>query len=354
MAANRRSVWIIDTTLRDGEQAPGVSFSRSAKLDIACSLDQAGVNELEVGTPAMGKGVQEDIRRIVELGLNCRLSVWCRAHPRDLEAAARCHVRSVHISFPVSALHLSALGKDQAWVFREMYKLVPEARSCFDRVTVGAQDATRAGKGFLLQFANQAKAAGACRLRIADTVGIGHPAAISNLATELAGAAAGLELEFHGHNDLGMATANSLAALENGVQAVSVTVNGLGERAGNTPLEQLAVVLQRHPDLTCSLDTSLLYAICRRVAHAAGRPIPPFQPVVGDQVFTHESGIHCHAMLHDSRTYEPFDPNLVGRNDRRFVLGTHSGTTAIRHILREAGIAATKGQARALKPLLFR
>ena len=180
-----RLAWIIDTTLRDGEQAPGVSFDRAAKLAIARALDQAGIDELEVGIPAMGPEVREDIRRIAGLGLRCRLSVWCRAREDDLEAAARCNVDGVHFSFPVSTIHLSALGKSSDWVLSRMDSLVQSAKARFDRVTVGAQDATRADKSFLIEFAARAHAAGVHRLRIADTVGIGRPGTVMDLVSSL-------------------------------------------------------------------------------------------------------------------------------------------------------------------------
>ncbi|MGD9007937.1 MAG: hypothetical protein PVG41_08455, partial [Desulfobacteraceae bacterium] len=225
--------YIIDTTLRDGEQAPGVCFSRESKLAIAENLDQAGIDELEVGVPAMGTLVQKDIRRIAALNLRCRLSVWCRAHPDDLAAALNCNVGGIHISLPVSPLQLSAVGKDTRWVLVQLENLVPQARLYFDHVSVGALDATRADRPFLKQFAEAAFSCGAERLRLADTVGIGTPGAIAELVSALVGGVPDMAFEFHGHNDLGLATANALAALENGAEAVSVTVNGLGERAGN-------------------------------------------------------------------------------------------------------------------------
>ena len=353
MTSAPRTPWIIDTTLRDGEQAPGVLFERHAKLAIARSLVRAGIQELEVGIPAMGPGVREDIRGISALDLGCKLSVWCRAHPDDLAAAAQCNVSGIHFSLPVSPVQLAALGKTPSWTLIQMQRLVAKARHYFDRVTVGALDATRADKAFLLQFARQVQRAGAYRMRIADTVGIGCPGSVAELVSNLKATVPGLAYEFHGHNDLGMATANALTALEAGAEAVSVTVNGLGERAGNTALEQLSMALSGHADFLCPVDTTKLLSLSQLVSRAAGQPVSLTAPVVGERVFTHESGIHCHAMFKEKRAYEPFAPQSVGRADRRFVLGAHSGTFAIRRLLQQAGIRVSKGQAQALKPLLY-
>jgi homocitrate synthase NifV len=346
--------YIIDTTLRDGEQAPGVCFSRESKLAIAENLDQAGIDELEVGVPAMGTLVQKDIRRIAALNLRCRLSVWCRAHPDDLAAALNCNVGGIHISLPVSPLQLSAVGKDTRWVLVQLENLVPQARLYFDHVSVGALDATRADRPFLKQFAEAAFSCGAERLRLADTVGIGTPGAIAELVNALVGAVPGMAFEFHGHNDLGLATANALAALENGAEAVSVTVNGLGERAGNTALEQIAMVLRQHPGLNCPLNTTHLLSLSQLVARASGMDVGATQPVVGEHMFTHESGIHCQAMFKDQRAFEPFSPRHVGRSDRRYVLGGHSGTESIHRLFQRAGISISREQACSLKSLFYR
>ena len=284
--SSANDVRIIDTTLRDGEQAPGVSFDRSTKLAIAQALDHAGIHELEIGTPAMGSEVQKDIRAIAGLGLHCRLSVWCRGRMDDLEAAARCNVGGVHFSFPVSPIHLKTPWvKIRNWVLSRMDTLVQGQKSYFDQVTVGAQDATRADQDFPAGIRSRARAAGVHRLRVADTVGIARPETVTNLIRSIKAAVPGLPLEFHGHNDLGMATANALCALEAGAEAVSVTVGGLGERAGNTALEQMAMVLLQHPRLSCQVDTKNMLELCRVVADASGQTIPPAQPVVGETGF---------------------------------------------------------------------
>jgi homocitrate synthase NifV len=347
----RKSIYLIDTTLRDGAQAPGVTFDRQNKLRIARALDAMGIDELEVGTPAMGATEEADIARIVALGLTCPVTAWCRARAEDIAAAARCGVDGVHISIPVSDIHLNALGKDCAWAFDQLHHMVALARRMFRQVSVGAQDATRADPGWLSRFAQAVASTGAQRLRIADTVGIARPSAIARLVATLKAATPSLILEFHAHNDLGMATANALSAAEAGAEALSVTVNGLGERAGNAALEQVIVALQIHPDLTSRANSIGLPGLCRQVARCSGRLLAPDRPVVGETVFTHESGIHCHAMCKDSRAYEPFNPQSIGRS-HRFSIGSHSGRNGLRHLLEEAGISVTSLQLKTLVSLI--
>ena len=338
-------IHIIDTTLRDGEQAPGVCFSRSAKITIARRLEALGVDELEVGTPAMGTDVQADIRHIVDLKLKCGLTAWCRARTNDLVMAARCGVERVHISFPISAIHLKAVGKDPAWIHEQLEIIIPIAKANFSRVSIGAQDATRCDPAILEQFAIAVDALNADRLRLADTVGVARPSTVTPLIARLHAAVPDLLLEFHGHNDMGMATANTICAVEAGAGAVSATVNGLGERAGNAALEQVAVALAHLPDHTCRIRLDGLNPLCRLVAKASHRRLPPDQPISGTHIFTHESGIHSHAMLTDERAYEPFTPRQLGRNDRRFAIGTHSGSAAIAHIMNRNGLALSKKEA---------
>jgi len=343
--------WIIDTTLRDGEQAPGVVFNPHEKTRIAELLAEAGVDEIEIGYPAISEAERKVIREIAALNLPVRLTAWSRANMNDIELAAKSGTGAVHISFPISQLYMELMKKEYDWVQEQLHAMISKARGLFDFVSVGGQDATRAELALLQRFMSDAEAAGAERLRIADTVGISTPGSVIALGAELHQHSS-LPLEFHAHNDLGMATANAFTALEAGFEAVSVSVTGLGERAGNAALEELAMALALSGRFESRLDTAMLSTLCDTVALAAGRAIQDQKPVVGRSAFQHESGIHCAALLQDPLSYQPFLPSQVGRGDFEMVIGKHSGTAAIMEHFRRKGIGMSRDEARALLELI--
>ena len=344
------SVHLIDTTLRDGEQAPRVAFSASEKSELALMLDEAGLDEIELGIPAMGDAEIVAIRSVARLNLQAQLTCWARAVESDIHAAAACETRFVHISFPTSRLQLELNGRDEDAQLEQVTRLVGIALRDFDGVSVGALDGTRTDVDRLLAFGEAAFRAGARRLRIADTVGVGSPPAIRGLFEQLTRALPNIDLEFHGHNDLGLATANTLAAVVGGASAASVTVGGLGERAGNAALEEVVIALRVLHGIETAIDVSMLRPLCDRVAEYAQRPVPVSKPVVGSDVFTHESGIHVAAMLKNPYAFQPFLPEEIGGSETRFVVGKHTGSAALRHALEEQGIAVDDEALRKVVP----
>ncbi|MBI5443309.1 MAG: homocitrate synthase [Deltaproteobacteria bacterium] len=331
-----RTVEFCDTTLRDGEQAAGVAFTVAEKVALARLLDEAGVSEIEAGTPAMGGGEEEAVRAVAALGLGARVSAWNRAVIADLRRSAAAGVRFVTVCVPASDLLLRhKVGRSRAWAVESLAEAVRWARDRGLVVCVGAEDASRADPAFLEELASAAAGAGADRFRFSDTVGCLDPFQVRE-RIEALGASLRLPIEFHGHDDLGLASANALAAAAGGARHLSVTVLGLGERAGNAALEEVAVALRKGRSARTGVDLSRLGALCDAVARASGRPIPAGKAVVGSACFSHESGIHADGVLKRSETYELFPPETVGRA-RSIVLGKHSGRHALAHRLAALG-----------------
>ncbi len=346
-----RSVWIVDTTLRDGEQSPGVRFSLAQACSLATRLAGAGVDELEIATPAMGQTHTRRIREIVAMNLPVRLTAWCRANEADLDLAGAASP-AVHVSIPASKRQLAAIGKNVDWAANRLGETVAYAVQRFDYVSVGVQDASRARFETLSLLARIARSTGARRFRLADTVGVWNPLATSETFSRLAVDAKGMDLGFHGHNDLGMAVGNSIAAALSGAASVDVTVNGLGERAGNASLAETVMALRVSAGVNCGVDSRSLPDLSRQVAELTGRPVDRHAPVVGADIFQHESGIHVRSVLRDPGTYEPYQPQQTLGGARDIRIGSHSGATAVQHALAARGIDIGLDQARELLPML--
>ncbi|MCP3441412.1 homocitrate synthase [Bradyrhizobium sp. CCGUVB14] len=346
-SSQTRQIVLNDTTLRDGEQAPGVAFTALEKLSIARALAKAGITEIEAGTPAMGHEEVSAIRAIVEAGLAATIIGWCRMKSSDVDAAIDSGVSMVNVSIPSSDVQIAAkLGTDRVAALEQVRRVVGYARDNGLDVAVGGEDSSRANVDFLIELITAAKEAGARRFRVADTLSVLDPDAAFALVAALR-ATSDLEIEFHGHDDLGLATANTLAAIKAGATHASVTVIGLGERAGNAPLEEVAVALRQLYGCDTGVVLPELDNVAAVVASAAVRSVPLNKAIVGEHVFTHESGIHVDGLLKDQRSYQALDPRLLGRSNR-FVVGKHSGLAAITALLNELQVSVSDEEGKAI------
>ncbi len=346
-----RRVRFYDTTLRDGEQMPGIAFDRGDRIAIARALDDLGVDEIELGFAASGAPQREDMRAVVALGLRATTFSLARPLPGDLEAVLDTGVQGISFFVSGSEEHLQhKLRKPFAEALEMMVRSVEAARAEGLIAHAALEDATRTPLDRARAFAEAVWAAGGRRISLADTVGWGTPASVTALVQAVLDAAPGLAITLHPHDDFGLATANALAAIEAGATGLSTTVNGIGERSGNGAMEECAAALVLRLGYETGLDLAKLSAVSRLVAERSGVPIPPNKAVVGANSFRHESGIHVAAILRHPRTYEPYDPALVGA-ERSIVLGKTTGRAAIRYL---AGPAADALDDAALARLMAR
>ncbi|UYI49897.1 homocitrate synthase [Vibrio natriegens] len=344
-------VIINDTTLRDGEQSPGVGFTTEEKVNIASLLETAGVTELEVGIPAMGEQERETIKAITSKLNQAEAMGWCRMLAEDVQCAGNLGLDWLDLSVPVSHQQIKhKLNKTLADVLISCESVIQQALESGMKVCVGMEDASRADHDVLCRVLEVAESFGASRVRFADTLGILDPFSTYQIISEVR-AKTGLQIEMHAHNDLGMATANSLAAIRAGANSVNTTVNGLGERAGNAALEEITVALNVLKQAETGVDLLKLDDLCRYVQVASGRQPAPQKAIVGECVFTHESGIHVDGLLKDINNYQGVAPGLVGRS-HQMVLGKHSGIQAIESIYKGMGIRLTKAQCELIKAQL--
>ncbi|KHL95595.1 homocysteine methyltransferase [Paenibacillus sp. IHB B 3415] len=334
-----KSLKLCDTTLRDGEQAAGVSFTRAEKLEIAKLLSECGVEQAEVGIPAMGKREQEDIAAIAELGLPMKLMTWNRSVPGDIDKAKATGVNWSHVSIPVSEIQLQGkLGLSQREGLNKLLRAVEYGLRQDMTVSVGMEDSSRADMNFLIEVVNTLYKEGIRRFRYADTVSAHHPGQMADRVSRLRGAVPDdVELEVHCHNDFGLACANTLSGIAAGAVWASTTVAGIGERTGNAAMEEVAMAWRYLYGGECAVRLELLKGLADKVIAASGRSVGDAKPIVGQLAFTHESGIHVDGLMKEKSTYQSFDPAEVGRA-HRFVLGKHSGSGGVTHVLERRGL----------------
>ncbi len=347
-AATRQDrVLIFDTTLRDGEQSPGATMSHAEKLEIAAQLDEMGVDIIEAGFPIASDG---DFAAVSEIAKNARNSVICglaRANFTDIDRcwdAVRHAARPrIHTFIGTSPLHrdITALTQDQ--MVEKIAATVAHARNLCDNVQWSPMDATRTERDYLCRVVETAIKAGATTINIPDTVGYTYPRESAELIAMLLERVPGAEsviFATHCHNDLGMATANALAAVEAGARQIECTINGLGERAGNTALEEVVMALRVRNDILpyrTGIDTTRIMGISRMVSAVSGFPVQYNKAVVGKNAFAHESGIHQDGMLKNKETFEIMRPEDIGLAATNLVMGKHSGRAALRAKLSELG-----------------
>jgi 2-isopropylmalate synthase len=337
------NIRIFDTTLRDGEQTPGVSLTSDEKVKIAQQLEKLGVDAVEAGFPIASEGEADSVAAVVKAGLSCEIVGLARASKHDIDVTVNTGISCVHVFIATSDLHLKhklKLTRDE--LLKRIEESVSYAKQRVRTVEFSAEDATRTDLDFLRTVYKTAEKSGADRLNIPDTVGVSSPHTIARITKEIV-SSVNVPVSIHCHDDFGLAVANSLAAVEAGAVQSHCTINGIGERAGNTSLEEFVMSVQRLYNRTTRINTELLTETSKLVATLTGVRVPPNKAVIGENAFGHESGIHTHGITEMPLTYEPYDPALVGRK-RWFQAGKHAGAHGIAQQLAEAGFFPDKNQ----------
>lgn len=356
-----RAVLFSDTTLRDGEQMPGATLEPEDKLRIARALEEAGVHSLDAGFPASSPADIEAIRMMVGAIKKPVLTALCRTVRADVDAAEEAldgnpyHKRGVSLFCGTSPLHRQyKLQKNETEVLRIVGETVSYAAEKFAIVAFSPEDASRTEPEFLCRVYREAIDAGATTIGFPDTVGLLTPEkardVVRSILDDVPNAHKAL-LAVHFHNDLGLAVANTLACVQEGANVVQCTVNGIGERAGNASLEEVAMALDLHADQygrTAKIETTKLAPLCRLVSELTGIPYPPNKPIAGPNIFATEAGIHQDGLLKNPDTYLPYRPERVGVEGIRLVLGRHSGRRAVAHRLHELGLEGDEQQVTAV------
>jgi 2-isopropylmalate synthase len=345
--SGEEKVRIFDTTLRDGEQSPGVTVTPEQKVQIAQKLDELGVDAIEAGFPMVSAGEMYAVKTIANSGLKAEVCGLARAVDADIDAAIKCDLKYVHTFIATSDIHMQfKLKMTREQVLERAVHAVEYAKKHGLRVEFSAEDATRSDRAFLIKVFSAVAQAGADRVDIPDTVGYATPQYITELVKEVQEATR-LPISMHCHDDFGLAVANSIAGINAGAACAHVTINGLGERAGNASLEEFVMALQCLYHKKHNIKTQLLYETSKFVSNTMGIIVQPNKAIIGENAFGHESGIHTHGIINNPLTYEPISPELVGRK-RWLQAGKHAGAHGIRAMLEEFGINPTEEQLHAI------
>lgn len=351
---NKDKVQVFDTTLRDGEQVPGCKLNTEQKVTIARRLDELGVDVIEAGFPISSPGDFASVQAIAKIVKNATVCGLSRAVKSDIETAARALEYAlkprIHTGIGTSDSHIKhKFNSTREGVVERAVEAISYAKTFVDDVEFYAEDAGRTDNEFLAYICTEAIKAGATVLNIPDTTGYCLPDAYGAKIKYLKENVEGIEnvvLSVHCHNDLGLATANSIAGVLNGARQVECTINGIGERAGNTSLEEIVMVLRQHPylNLDTNIDSKLLYSTSRLVSESMGMPVQPNKAIVGANAFAHSSGIHQDGVIKNRETYEIIDPKDVGVTESAIVLTARSGRAALAYRAKNLGYELTKLQ----------
>ncbi len=339
---------IFDTTLRDGEQSPGASMNTGEKLRLATQLESLGIDVIEAGFPAASEGDFEAVSKISEKITKCEIAALCRTSKEDIDRAwgAVCKAAKpkIHTFIATSDIHMKyKLDMSREQVVKAAVDAVTYSKSFTDRVEFSAEDGSRSDRDFLCEIFEAAITAGATTINLPDTVGYAIPTEFADLVRYVKKNTPNIDkvvLSVHCHNDLGLATANTLAAINEGARQAEVTINGIGERAGNTSLEEVVMSLNTRPGIfpfNTNIDSTKIYPISRLVSMITGIMVQPNKAIVGANAFAHEAGIHQDGVLKNPMTYEIMQPEAIGLSSNKLVLGKHSGRHALKSHLKEMG-----------------
>ncbi len=341
MDTSDKRITVFDTTLRDGEQSPGTKFSFREKLKIASALEDTGVDIIEAGFPAVSNDEFHSVREINSVASKSTICGLSRCNDDDIDSVINAGLNYIHIFIATSDIHLKnklKITREQA--IEKVKESIEKATRAGLYVEFSAEDATRTDMDFLIKMFEEAERSGAAKINIPDTVGVMNPISMTNLVSDIKKNIK-IPISVHCHNDFGLATANSIFGVLGGASQVQVTVNGIGERAGNASFEEVVTSLYAFMNKKTNIDFSKIYKISQMVSEYSGMEIQKNKAITGENAFSHEAGIHVNGVINYPATYEAIDPELVGRQ-RNIVVGKHSGKSSINWILNKNGIKCSE------------